>query len=537
MINYKDITALIEDLTTAQKRKVNKWQRGDYSFSNHAFKDDEHRTHFELEHADSDQVTPNAEVKMHLSNNGYEISDYKMGLAKDKHGRDVKIGKALEQTKAPASVKKSFVNDAARKTTKHADLHIVISRHPHDVAGMSTDRGWTSCMNMDKGQGMYAAMLEDDIKAGTHVAYLVHKNDHTIQKPVARIALKPYKSPDGHTIIRPEGSTYGTGNDSFSHSVRKWAETHFPLKDGEVYEKNRDIYNDNRDHDDVENTDVHGEYAFNSSAKTFNALVNHPDNYIRQALAGHANKEQLDKLIHDKTSLVRSAVAIRGHKEHLDKLVYDKDSTVRSWVARHGHPEHLDKLVKDDSEDVLRTVAKHNSPKHLDILINHSEPTVVAAVLQHKREKDLVTSITHPSSLVRALVAQYGKHEHYKHLVNDTSPAIRKMVAHHGNKDILDQLVNDNSQSVRAEVARAGHKEHLDKLVHDDHPDVRTMVAHAGNKEHLDILVKDSEPWVRYEVATHGHMDHLNKLSKDRDAFVKASALLRLDQKKLYPEA
>ena len=28
--------------------------------------------------------------------------------------------------------------------------YICISRHPHDIAAMSTDRGWTSCMDLNK---------------------------------------------------------------------------------------------------------------------------------------------------------------------------------------------------------------------------------------------------------------------------------------------------------------------------------------------------------------------------------------------------
>ena len=77
-------------------------------------------------------------------------------------------------------------------------LIVVISRNPYDIAGMSTDRRWTSCMRLpDDGPsihpgGAYHQHLIHDIRLGTLVAYLIEPADKNIDKPYARIAIKPH---------------------------------------------------------------------------------------------------------------------------------------------------------------------------------------------------------------------------------------------------------------------------------------------------------------------------------------------------------
>ena len=67
---------------------------------------------------------------------------------------------------------------------------IVIFRHLYDIAGMITDRCWTSCMNLDKGK--YKEYISSSIINGTLIAYLVNENDTNINKPIARVLIKPY---------------------------------------------------------------------------------------------------------------------------------------------------------------------------------------------------------------------------------------------------------------------------------------------------------------------------------------------------------
>ena len=88
---------------------------------------------------------------------------------------------------------KSMLTDS-----KGVNLSIVISRDPYDIAGMSTDRRWSSCMRLpndddpDDYGGQCFDHLQHDIRLGTLVAYLIEPTDKNIDKPYARIAIKPH---------------------------------------------------------------------------------------------------------------------------------------------------------------------------------------------------------------------------------------------------------------------------------------------------------------------------------------------------------
>jgi hypothetical protein len=112
----------------------------------------------------------------------------------------VKIGKILvkEDVKwngAPAI--NLFNSDPARlgkdieEKSMSGDLCIIISDHAYDIAGMSYDRSWTSCMNIADGD--CKEMVECDIHHGTLVAYLCGTDDTNINRPYARFLIKPYK--------------------------------------------------------------------------------------------------------------------------------------------------------------------------------------------------------------------------------------------------------------------------------------------------------------------------------------------------------
>ena len=238
---------ILEELSDSQKSKVDKWVkpgRRTIDISSHVFPAGHERITIPVQDPKDRSVPVPEHIADHLKEHGYEVHDYLNGRAKDKHGREVKLGKALRQTKAPSEYIDHFNADPKRNAARlHGDLHVVVSRHPYDVAGMSTNRGWTSCMNMDG--GCENRHLQHDVHQGTHVAYLVHKNDSNIDNPIARIALKPFHSLDGtHTVLRPERNVYGSAASSFEHTVNNWAGEHFPIKDTHIYRMNKNLYHD-----------------------------------------------------------------------------------------------------------------------------------------------------------------------------------------------------------------------------------------------------------------------------------------------------
>jgi hypothetical protein len=156
--------------------------------------------------------------------------------------RPFKIGKVLSKFQDDPKVSdvlKSFIHDPMRASTKNKKLKVVISRHPYDVAGMSTDRSWTSCMNMgtkgvnypSQSDGINRRFVSNDISSGTIIAYLVsdddrHQNEKlAIKRPIARLLLKPYiDTKDVNNHAYSVERVYGTPNESFVDFVRNWVD-------------------------------------------------------------------------------------------------------------------------------------------------------------------------------------------------------------------------------------------------------------------------------------------------------------------------
>lgn len=105
----------------------------------------------------------------------------------------------------PIRVRKNIVS-----AIKSNNLWVVISNHAYDVAGMSANRDWTSCMNIFNGSNR--TYVKHDIQYGTLVAYIIDKNDTNIQQPYGRVLIKPYKlhttNDTDHIVYAPEATVY-----------------------------------------------------------------------------------------------------------------------------------------------------------------------------------------------------------------------------------------------------------------------------------------------------------------------------------------
>ena len=209
------------------------------------------------------------DVEDHLTKHGYTDIDFHAGTVSDPKNKrtGMGIGKALSVTKAS----KDLLDDYS-ETRKHLgrnaeDMEVVVSHHPHDVYGMTTNNqcwGDESCMNFQTGSNRH--YLDEEHRHGTHVAFLVKKGDGLhhdgsegadIKSPYSRIALKPYHETQysaedrgiehdqetAHTIFRAVPKAYGNGGESFAHTVNHWADTNYPVA-GTHYKINPDVYSD-----------------------------------------------------------------------------------------------------------------------------------------------------------------------------------------------------------------------------------------------------------------------------------------------------
>ena len=185
-------------------------------------------------------VKPNKAVEDYLHSKGYTIENYFQGTARDKYGRTPSIGKIVKDN---PEIKQLFDSDPNRNAanSKKSNFTVVISRHPYDLVGMSFDRGWTSCMDAEKGS--YKKHIKDDIKKGTLVAYLVKNDDLNINRPTSRILIKPFYSSSGERLMVLD-KTYGAAILDFRLTVSNFLEHFNRGKSEGVYLLDEDLYAD-----------------------------------------------------------------------------------------------------------------------------------------------------------------------------------------------------------------------------------------------------------------------------------------------------
>lgn len=216
------ILALLEALKPSQYRSLVKgWdkKRLEQEFKAQPYKKDKkaYRLYIPVPQDSNTVVQPNPQIKQHLDKEGFEIVDYIKGQVKKKSdGRIFRLGKVL-----PDNLKQAFANDPARQATSKQTV-AVISRHPYDVAGMSTNRGWTSCQDLE--DGSQCAYVPVDIDAGTLIAYETAAKDIDLKKPMGRILIKPYLNYKNETAFGIASQSYGTVSQNFLKIIEDWIE-------------------------------------------------------------------------------------------------------------------------------------------------------------------------------------------------------------------------------------------------------------------------------------------------------------------------
>ncbi len=182
------------------------------------------------------------EIVNYLESNGYKIKDYKTGLCLDKYDRELKIGKVLSKLGNQDLLQK-FNTDKGRESKNNTSSFMVFSKHSYDIGGASTDRGWKSCMDLYVGSNR--KYILEDVKEGSFIVYLISANDMNIQKPIARILVKPYVNvnDENDVLYSPTQKIYGTAPDNFLTSVNKILENIQKEKVG-VFKFVKTLYDD-----------------------------------------------------------------------------------------------------------------------------------------------------------------------------------------------------------------------------------------------------------------------------------------------------
>lgn len=191
--------------------------------------------------------------KFKLATYEFDLSQYIQGFVytNQKNPQKIKIGKLISRLPddfeygglPKPEILKLFLNDPIRSTKKGSKFYVVISRHPYDIAGMSTDRNWTSCMNMgtkginfksqdSKSRGQNAWAVKGDIYQGSIVAYLTSEDDvksassgqkAALKRPLSRILLKPFENIENSgDVAYSIGTMYGANIPEFNNFIVDW---------------------------------------------------------------------------------------------------------------------------------------------------------------------------------------------------------------------------------------------------------------------------------------------------------------------------
>lgn len=371
LLEYTEFITEALKLSTA-KEYTKAWDKSKWKdlFSRYTDNPKAYRIYLPFTHVQGYVPTP-PPIENYLISIGYSVEDYKAGLARDsKSNRVIKIGKLLNQYKE-SSLLNLYQSDPTR--IKPKEYEIVISRHPYDLAGMSTGRGWTSCMSLDAVGDRGDLFIPKDIKAGSIIAYLVKKGDRNISNPVARILIKPYVLVDGkETILVADRTIYGHFIPGFLEQVQDWLDDANRGKSG-VYSIHPGLYRQNDDEDLIValgNLDVAeaSERTIKYYTLTRNADPNildqiasstKADTTIKTSVALHSNTQSstLKRLSMDPSSAVRSAVLSNPNtpKEIMIEIIKKLSGKALNNAICRLRTDRLDQAIIQEVWNLLKS--------------------------------------------------------------------------------------------------------------------------------------------------------------------------------------
>lgn len=178
-----------------------------------------------------------------LTKSGYQIINLRANQA-SKIGDNKNITKITKLISRFAPELLDGCNTEIQKESSH-DYQVVISRNPVDIAAMSTDRRWDSCMNIRTGKN--SKFVDEDIVEGTIIAYVIQHEDLEIEDPINRILIKPFYNKDGDIKLVLDSKVYYHHNDKpiagFLETVQCWLDSKQGVLKG-FYTLNDYLYDD-----------------------------------------------------------------------------------------------------------------------------------------------------------------------------------------------------------------------------------------------------------------------------------------------------
>lgn len=302
-------------------------------------------------------------ITLVLAEKGYTVDDYINGIAVDSSGkRKMRIGKLIKDQK----LLQEFANDPQRAAHKD-EYTCVISCHPYDVLTMSTGRRWdmTSCMRLDQpGKTMGGSnkhIVARDIAEGTLVAYAISPEDTNINKPHARLLIKPFHGPDKSILFRVESSVYGTPVPGFKETVSRFLRQVNATAKAGVYRLAEGLYNDGGGI-----VAIHGDYDAVEDKEKFLSDINDHDSSVTETMT--------NMFAQDKRWL---APWIKISRELHGTYAASKISAMYAALSKQGAitAEEFGQLIDQNAEDYIihRLVMDLGPKQYRDELVKHSK--------------------------------------------------------------------------------------------------------------------------------------------------------------------
>lgn len=455
-------------------------------------------------------LEPNSNVVKHLTANGYKITDYSAGLASKigEENRPMRIGKILNRTGASDDLFRMFDKDPARQGIKTNEHHIVISRHPYDVAAMSSGQNWESCQTLKQtfthkksdgttvkyaqDRGSRSEMVPGIIASGAHVAYLV-KDPKDVDKhfgPLARITMNAFHSNNGHTILRPS-EEYGERYAGFHDTMKRWSEKHFPAKDA-VYYRDDNAYPEGPQKI-VDYSPKHDDH-WKDEYFDREALINHPSSDVHAAWVDGFTKNIHSHIGHALTLM------------HNPKLSTENSDKLFNSISNSGLDQMHRLAEKAKTHDQIEAVMQH--PKFNKAIAVHLAGNENATSEQlHKLLDQYGTGDDAYSDRIVSNVAMNRRSNdtHYRKILDkqklnptdhsfvsnmmDLAPAIDEIAAKYQSEDIAQKLAKH--PVVMPGVTHHIALKHLHLLSQINTEDVRRAVMqHGMNKNLQDFALK-----------------------------------------------
>ena len=457
------------------------WNKSRYNdlFEKYAHSRKKYRIYLPLKNVVEKQVYIPRLINDSVVSNGYVVDDYLAGIAimPTNPKKKIKIGKLLY-----TEAKKIYDNDPQRASVKNQDMWVVISRHPYDIAGMSFDRGWTSCMDLGDNDNTYTSYLDADIALGTLVSYLINAKDKNINSPVARISIKPYAcEKDGSKIGLFMGKMYGQGNAAFYKTVHDFCASYNKGLPEGVYKILENLYSDGLQYS-----------AIGESPEAIQKLVQHP--YVENTILQKA----IDSKDSDTKRKALQNCAIT--KEMLESAYTDIDPDVKAACA--NNPNASEKLMLEaltsTNELVKKAVVRNKSatPKVLLEALNDKNFTIrrLAVINQNADDSVLLKGITDKNPTVRECAVEVPTASNAVLLkaLDSKSEDIQLAAIKHANAGTLVILkaLCSKSVEVRREAADAYNSNEGTLLIALDNDDAVTRQIAVKNANATEAVYK-----------------------------------------------